>query len=210
MIEISEVPSLRHVYNARSLMPAKFSDNKVTVLKAENRSQVITKRTELGVLHEAEVIDEAIKDTQETKQENELSPPEAVAIEKMIKQLPDEVTEEQLKKLKTLLKEYRGIISTGEHDIGRTNLVEHRIDTGGHRPIRQALRRHPFQHLEFIDKEVKEMERHGIVELAASPWASNVVLVKKKTGQFVFVSTTECLTRLRTRTVTHCLSSTTV
>jgi len=62
----------------------------------------------------------------------------------MIKQLPDEVTEEQLTKVKTLLKEYRGIISTGEHDIGRTNLVEHRIDTGGHRPIRQALRRHPF------------------------------------------------------------------
>ena len=128
----------------------------------------------------------------------------------MIKQLPDEVTEEQLTKVKTLLKEYRGIISTGEHDIGRTNLVEHRIDTGGHRPIRQALRRHPFQHLEFIDKEVREMERHGILEPAASPWASNVVLVKKKDGSLRFLSTTEGLIRLHTRTVIHCLSSTTV
>ena len=31
-------------------------------------------------------------------------------------------------------------------------------------PIRQALRRHPFQHFEFIDKEVREMERHGVVK----------------------------------------------
>jgi len=72
-----------------------------------------------------------------------------------MKQLPDEVTEEQREKVKSLLKEYRSIISTGEHDIARTNLVEHRIDTGGHRPIRQPLRRHTFQHLEFIDNEVK-------------------------------------------------------
>ena len=67
MIENSKVPSLRHVYNARSLISAKFSGIKVPVLNAENRSQVITKGTELGVLHEAEVIDEAIKYTQETK-----------------------------------------------------------------------------------------------------------------------------------------------
>jgi len=109
-------------------------------------------------LHEAQVIDEV---TEEVKKEEELSPPEA--LEKIMKQLPDEVTEEQREKVKSLLKEYRSIISTGEHDIGRTNLVEHRIDTGGHRPIRQPLRRHLFQHLEFSDDEVihREGRRHG-------------------------------------------------
>jgi len=131
MIENNEVPSLRHVYSARSLIPAKFSGIKVPLLNADQRSQVIRKGTELGVLHEAQVINEVT----EVKKEEELSPPEALAIEKIMKQLPDEVTEEQRDKVKSLLKEYRSIISTGEHDIGRTNLVEHRIDTGGHRPI---------------------------------------------------------------------------
>ena len=73
-------------------------------------------------------------------------------------------------------------VSGLRHDIGRIDLVEYRIDTGESRPIRRPLRRHPFQHLEWIDKEVEEMKKHGILEPATSPWASNVVLVKKKDG----------------------------
>jgi len=65
-------------------------------------------------------------------------------------------------------------------------LLEYRIDTGDRRPIRQPLRRHPFQHLEAIDRQVDEMRQHDIVEPAASPWASNVVLVKKKDGSLRF------------------------
>ena len=100
--------------------------------------------------------------------------------------LPDELEDEQRNKVKDLLIRHRSIISTGEHDIGRTQFVEHRIDTGEHRPIRQPLRRHPFQHLDWIDNEVTKMQEHGIVEPAASPWASNVVLVKKKDGSLRF------------------------
>src|SRR5208282_1522286 len=74
------------------------------------------------------------------------------------------------------------VFSQGEYDIGRTHLVEHGIDTGDHRPIRQPLRRHPISHLEVIDQQVEEMRQSGIIEPAASPWASNVVLAKKKDG----------------------------
>jgi len=42
LIENDEVRSLKHVYSARSLLPAKFSDIKVPVINAEKRSQVIT------------------------------------------------------------------------------------------------------------------------------------------------------------------------
>ena len=64
--------------------------------------------------------------------------------------------------------------------------MEYHIDTGDNRPIRQPLRRHFFQHLKWIDKKVEKMRKHGIVEPAASPWASNVVLVKKKDGTLRF------------------------
>ena len=87
---------------------------------------------------------------------------------------------------KKLLRQNEGIFSKGEHDIGRTQLIEYRIDTGDHRPIRQPLRRQPFQHLEIIDKQVKDMKDAGIIESVASPWASNVVLVKKRDGSLRF------------------------
>jgi len=103
MIENNEVPSLRHVYSARSLIPAKFSGIKVPLLNADYRSQVIREGTKLEVLHEAQVID---KVTETVKKKEDLSPPEALAIEKIMKQLPDEVTEEQREKVKSLLKEY--------------------------------------------------------------------------------------------------------
>ena len=79
---------------------------------------------------------------------------------------------------------YYYMFSRGTFDMGRTTLVEHSIDTGQNRPIRQALRRHPRAHLDEIDRQVDELQDSGFVEPAASPWASNVVLVRKKDGSY--------------------------
>ena len=38
----------------------------------------------------------------------------------------------------------------------------------------------------MIDRQVEEMTRNGIIEPASSPWASNVVLVRKKDGTLRF------------------------
>jgi hypothetical protein len=100
----------------------------------------------------------------------------------LINALPSELSEQQRKQATDLVRSYEDVFSQGEYDIGRTHLVEHGIDTGDHRPIRQPLRRHPISHLEIIDQQVEEMLQSGIIEPAASPWASNVVLAKKKDG----------------------------
>jgi len=100
--------------------------------------------------------------------------------------LPRELTNKQQRAVKDLLTEHETIFSKGDYDIGRTPHVEYRINTGAHRPIRQALRRHPFKYLDVIDKQVDEMKAHGIIEPAASPWASNVVLVRKKDNSLRF------------------------
>jgi len=65
--------------------------------------------------------------------------------------------------------------------MGRTTLVEHSIDTGQNRPIRQPLCRHPRTHLDDTDRQVDELQQAGFVEPAASLWASNLVLVRKRT-----------------------------
>jgi len=74
----------------------------------------------------------------------------------MMSSLPKEQTKEQQKSAKKLFTEHEAIFSKGEYDIGRTPYVEYRIDTGAHRPIREALRRNPFKYLDIIDKQVKK------------------------------------------------------
>jgi len=107
LIENDEVRSLKHVYSARSLLQARFSDIKVPILNAEKRSQVITKGTELGILHKAEVMDEFQKDEVEDEllkrsEDEELSPLEDEAIEKIISNLPSELNDEQRRKVKAI------------------------------------------------------------------------------------------------------------
>jgi hypothetical protein len=104
--------------------------------------------------------------------------------------LPENLTADQQLSVRQLLMQYDDIFSRGAYDMGRTSLVEHSIDTGDHRPIRQGLRRHPIAYLAMIDEQVNEMLRNDLVEPAASPWASNVPLVRKKDGSIVFVWTT--------------------
>src|SRR6266496_2274890 len=57
--------------------------------------------------------------------------------------------------------------------------MEHRIDTGDARPIRQGLRRQPQAYLQVIDEEVEKMAASGVIEPSASPWAFNIVVVSK-------------------------------
>jgi len=98
----------------------------------------------------------------------------------LLESLPAELSEEQREAVKEFVCANADVFSKSEYDIGRTHLVRHRIDTGDHPPFREQLRRHPMAYWPIIDQQVEEMLAHDIIEPTASPWASNVVLVKRK------------------------------
>ena len=58
--------------------------------------------------------------------------------------------------------------------------VQHEVETGDSPPIRQHVRRVPFALREKVAGLVGEMLSNGVIREFASPWASPVVLVKKK------------------------------
>ena len=105
-------------------------------------------------------------------------------IQEMIQKIDLDLTDEQKQDLERLLRDHREVFSTSEFDLGRTNLVQHKIDTGTNRPFKQQLRRHPTAYLPVIDEHVDKMLAIDICEPSVSPWASNVVLVKKSDGTF--------------------------
>ncbi|KAK9805131.1 hypothetical protein WJX72_001062 [[Myrmecia] bisecta] len=64
----------------------------------------------------------------------------------------------------------------------RKDGVEHHIDTGDHRPIKQQPYRFSKAENDLIDKEVKRMLEEGVIHPSHSPWASPVVIVPKPDG----------------------------
>jgi hypothetical protein len=89
---------------------------------------------------------------------------------------------EQKEKLCMLLAEFGDVFSKGTHDLGKTSLTTHKIDTGTGKPIKLQPRRLPIAKKEEADQMVQDMYNQGVVEPSGSPWSTPVVLVKKKYG----------------------------
>ena len=64
------------------------------------------------------------------------------------------------------------------------------LDTGNHSPTHQPPCRVPPFRRKEVQKLLQDMERRDVIQPASSSWASTVVLVGKKVGHCVFVSTT--------------------
>ena len=64
-----------------------------------------------------------------------------------------------------------------------TPLVRHHIDVGDARPFRAKMRRYSILELETLWKEVDRLLRLGVIEPAASPWNSPLLLVPKPDGR---------------------------
>jgi len=98
----------------------------------------------------------------------------------LIDRLPADLTEEQRVHAEEFIRSRSQLFSKPEFDIGRTDVLHHRIDTGDNVPHFERLQRHPTWPM--IDDHVEEMLQHDMIEPATSPWCSNVVMVRKKDG----------------------------
>ncbi|GFX61689.1 retrovirus-related Pol polyprotein from transposon 17.6 [Trichonephila clavipes] len=85
-----------------------------------------------------------------------------------------------------LFQEFEDVFSRNSSDIGHTTVTQHIIDTADHPPIKQHPRRLPFAKQEEVGTLLREMQENDIIEPSSSPWASPIVLVRKKDGSTRF------------------------
>jgi len=103
-------------------------------------------------------------------------------IDSLLCSLPLDLTPDQWEHAETFIHSYANVFSKSEYDIGHTYIFPHHIDTGEHSPHFEQLRRHPTAQLPVINEHVQHMLEHDVIEPAASPWCSNVVMVRKQDG----------------------------
>ena len=88
--------------------------------------------------------------------------------------------------MRNLLLEHHEAFALSETEQGRTDLVQFKIDTGDAIPKKQPVRRVPFAVRNEVQHQLKLMEEMGVVQPSISPWASPIVLVRKKDGTLRF------------------------
>ncbi|UYV78709.1 K02A2.6-like [Cordylochernes scorpioides] len=98
---------------------------------------------------------------------------------------PDLSSEERNQVL-MLLYEYKEMFAAPDDYKGRTHLVRHKIKTNSDIPIRKNPYRVSLREREIINNQIDKMLKKGIISHSSSPWASPVILVKKKDGTFRF------------------------
>ena len=104
---------------------------------------------------------------------------------KSFKLRPTLLTEDKEQLIKVLA-EHHSIFSLEEGERWETSLAEFAINTGDSAPKKQAACRIPYAARQEITSLLKRMQPEGVIEPSESPWASPVVLVRKRDGSLRF------------------------
>jgi len=115
-----------------------------------------------------------------------LIPYEEYALEKTDTVNVGPLTKEQGQLFKNLLEEFADLFAKDITELGRTDKVNHRIYTEDVPPVKLHSYNMPPDEQNFIKEEIERMLESNIIQPSESPWASPVVLVRKKNGKLRF------------------------
>ena len=107
-------------------------------------------------------------------------------------------TREQQQSARDLLVDSADVFAKTDLDWGKCNLIKHAIRITDPQPFKEHYRRIPPHLYEEVKAHLQEMVEVGAIRKSFSPWASAVVLVRKKDGGLRFCID---LRKLNNRTV---------
>jgi hypothetical protein len=93
-----------------------------------------------------------------------------------------DIDQSEKAQLVELIKAHLAVFQLSPSDPGHCGLVKHQIFTPGCPPIRQMAYRVPVIQREKIREHIQKMLEQDVIRPSCSPWASPVVMVKKKDG----------------------------
>ena len=143
----------------RTILPPSRKGVPVRVMNLSRYPVTLRQGMVLGELELVEVVKNRPGEATGTEIDVESGLP--VYVQTLLEGVDPSVPLEARQRLTELLVEYGPVFSQGYGDLKRANAVKHRIDTGPHRPLRQAPRRQQNAYLDIIDGELEEIMAHG-------------------------------------------------
>lgn len=89
---------------------------------------------------------------------------------------------EDQSKVRSLLNRYANVFLAHDGDLGCTNLVSHDIPLIDDTPVWQRYRRIPPSEYEVVKMHINQLLSAQVIRESSSPYASPIVLVRKKDG----------------------------
>ena len=89
-------------------------------------------------------------------------------------------------RLRELIRSHRDVFALTDAELGQTNLVTHRIDTGDTGPIKTPPHRASPAKMPIIREEVQSMLDKGVIQPSKGPYSAPIVLQTKKDGSWRF------------------------
>ena len=164
-----------NVYAARSLVQPQQGEIPVRLVNPNMEVVTLEPKTTIGKV--TSITD--VGTTSSVSQDNS-------SVISSVKLPGDYLSEEQQVELSNVLNKYSDVFAKSDSDLGRTDVLEHAIDTQGHAPIFQRPYRVPETQRKVIQTHIKDMANRGVIRPSKSPWSSPVVLVGKKDGSTRF------------------------
>ncbi len=101
------------------------------------------------------------------------------------------VSSEGVEQLRDCILKADDVFTLEPSELGEVVKLQHRIDTAESKPVRQPPRRIPFVLRPEVRRMIDDMLQTGDIQESSSPWASQVVLVRKQDQTLRFARTTD-------------------
>lgn len=173
------------VYLGRSLAsPNEHNQVPAVIVNPSDVPVLLAKGYSMALAQPATVMLDNLNETTPIKdsdlEQNELPP----LVEELLNRT--ELDGAQKCQLRALLSKHQAVFAGPDKLLGRTDLIEHHINTGDEMPIKLRSRRLPQAQHDMAKVEIDKMLEKGVITESDSPWAAPIVLVSKKDGSLRF------------------------
>ena len=162
---------------ARTLIQGDGIKLPIEVMNPTNEDTYLHPQTNVGIVTRV-----SLEESVHEKSSSNPSGPLPDEIQKLVDGIDIPLTSTQKKRVQALMKENLQVFTLPGEPKGRTDWVKHEIHVDTDVPIKQAVRRSPIHLRDAAEQEVQKMLKDDVIEPSNSPWASPVVLVRKKDG----------------------------